>query len=212
MGYSSTKIAQVLKNKSVVEEFLKISKRNGADFDLIKNLEEIKKVFSPTTIQKQKPLRNISSSEINKLEFLLEKYLNLLFKEFPGFVKEKHLKKTEEADDFNFKIFYHSKIIKSFPYSRIKIIKWSKNILVLVKKDYPSSRLIEPENISEVLIKLEKTINSVEIKLKNITSKDKIEEFSKILFSSLFPLTKELGLYGKDSEKIIQDLINKKQI
>jgi len=206
MGYSPKDIARLLKNKSIVEEFLKISKRIGADSNLIKNLEEIKEVFPTPTTQKQKPKGNFSSKEIKQLEFLLEKYLNILFKEFPGLVKEKERGKIEKIDYFNLKIFYDSKIIKSFPYSRIKIIKWPEGSSILVREDHPSSKLIEPENISEVLTKLEKAITGVELKLKNMAPENQRVEFSKILFNSLFPLTKELGISGKDSEKIIHDL------
>jgi len=209
LGYSAQKISNLIGNGSVIQEFLKISKKYSNNLELIKSLEEIKKTFPKENKIECVLKEKFDKEKIIELEKTLDQYIYFIFNRFLGLAKEKKkFGEIEKIDYFKLKIFFYSKIIKIFPYSEIIIIKGPKGASIFIKEDHPSSNLIQIKDISGVINKVKNTLVEVEKKVISLNHEEIICELSKALFNSLFPLTKELGISGKDSEKIISSKFN----
>lgn len=210
MGYSTKKISELIKYKSRLKEFLEISREinypKKLEFLLNEMTEEIN---APIFMKDISPNKKIKNSNLEVLEKLLEKYIQFMFLGFSGLVKESKIIGNEKITTyFDLKIKYSSNIIKSFPYSEIHIMKNKENFVVFAREEHPGSRLVEINDLSEIINKINFVNLKIEEKVKDYTKKEWLNEFVFVLFNSMFSLTNELGLAGKKPQKIFKNIEN----
>ncbi len=212
LGYSIQKIAEIMKHSSKIEILSIFLKNSNIQ---IQKKEELSSVLNQLKqiIEKEQKLKVIDENNffgdenITELINKLNKYLDIIALSFPSICYEEYSTKNNiiVKDFYDLNIKAKLDYLKNPPYKKIQIQEKDGKYKFLVMDLHPAS-VYREENSKEILPKIIEFLEILKSNTQKYTEKDWLKNFSIVLFDSLFPITRELGVCEKIPKSISQKI------
>jgi hypothetical protein len=213
-GYSVQKIAEIIKHLSKVETFLIFLKNSNISEEkkeeLLNLLNQLKQIIIKDHELQVLDENNFREENLApKLKDELKKYFEILTLSFPSLCYEEYISKNniKVMDFYDLNIKAKLDYLKNPPFKKIQIQEKEGKYKFLVMDLHPAS-IYREENPEEILSKITEFLQILKSKTKEYTEKDWLKSFSIVLFDSLFPISRELGVCEKIPNKVMKKIEN----